>query len=153
MKLTIQRVANCIVFVGDDLLCRIEQGILCFVGFHKNDKDGDADWIGKKALSMFYWDSDAGVPWKKGIAESGASVVVVPEPGLIASIDFDDRPNFEEVMPTASATQLYEKLIAQMKRNYAADKVFGVPFEKPKRLDFLNSGPVTISVDSFHRRD
>jgi D-tyrosyl-tRNA(Tyr) deacylase len=153
MKLTLQRVANCVVLVGEEVICRIEQGILCFIGFHKNDKDGDMDWIGKKALSMFYWDSDTGVPWKKGISEAQASVVVVPEPGLIATVDFDDRPNFDDVMPPSAANQLYDKLVALMKRTYAADKVFGVPFDASKRIDFVNDGPVTISVDSFHRRD
>jgi D-tyrosyl-tRNA(Tyr) deacylase len=153
MKFIIQRVLSAVVFAGDTVICRIEQGLLCFVGFHKNDKDGDADWIGKKALSIFYWDSDAAVPWKKGVAEVQASVIVIPEPGLIACVDFDDRPNFDDVMPPELASQLYDKLIVKMKAAYVPDKVFGVPFDIPKRLDFVNDGPVTIGLDSFHRRD
>jgi D-tyrosyl-tRNA(Tyr) deacylase len=153
MKFVIQRVLSAVVSAGDAVVCRIERGLLCFVGFHKDDKDADADWIGKKALSMFYWDSDAGVPWKKGVAESQASVVVVPEPGLIASIDCGDRPAFGDAMPPAPAGRLYERLLATMRTAYAPDRVAGVPPDAQMRIDFVNDGPVTISLDSFHRRD
>jgi D-tyrosyl-tRNA(Tyr) deacylase len=156
MKLTVQRLDSVTVLLNGSVICHFEKGILCFVGFHKNDKAGknaDVDWIGSKVVSMFYWEADDGTPWKKGIADIQGSILVVPEPGLLASVDNSDQPNFDDVMPPEAAAQAYAKLLAKIKSAYIADKVFGVPFGERVQLDFVNAGPVTISIDSFHRRD
>jgi hypothetical protein len=71
-------------------------------------------WLGMMFFCrMFDWDSDAGVPWKKGV-----SVMIGAETNIIATV------GLEHAMPPAAASQLYDKLFALMKRTYAADKFF-----------------------------
>jgi D-Tyr-tRNAtyr deacylase len=132
----------------------IGQGILCFIAVHKNDKDGDAEWIARKALSMFYWESDDGTPWKKGVTDLGGDVIVVSDPGLLANVT-GDAPVFDEAMNAEGTKRLYDRVISHMKAFYTAgpEKIREVGSDVKIDLDFVNDGPVTLTLDSFHRRD
>ena len=153
MKLTIQRARNCVVTVNGEVVCQIASGILCYVGFYKNDKDGDADWIARKALSMFYWPAEDDTPWKRGVIDMGGDVVVVCEPGLIASVDFTDKPSYENVMEADPTKEMFTKLIQKMQKIYPGDKIHGIPIDGRKTIDFINDGPLTLSIDSYRRRE
>lgn len=153
MKLTLQKVKNCVIKVDGEIVCSIENGILCFIGFHKDDKDGDADWIARKALSMFYWSAEDDTPWKRGVMDVNGDVVVVSEPGLLATVDFDNKPSFENVMSEADTSVMYNKLVEKMKKSYKPEKVHAIPLDKKKTLEFINDGPLTLSIDSYRRRD
>lgn len=153
MKLTLQKVKNCVIKINGEIVCNIENGILCFIGFHKNDKDGDADWIARKALSMFYWPAEDDTPWKRGVIDVDGDVVVVSEPGLVATVDFDNKPSFENVMNEAETSKMYNKLIAKLAASYKTEKIHAIPLNEKKTMEFINDGPLTLSIDSYRRRD
>lgn len=152
MKLMIQRLSSCTVVSGGTTLCKVGRGLLCFVGFHMDDKDGDVEWISRKATSVCFWPDDDGKPWKRGVIDIDGDIVVVVEPGLIATCD-GDRPSTDSVLEPSAATPVFARLVSKIQALYKVDKVHAIPIDSPKTLDFANDGPVTFTVDSFHRRD
>jgi D-Tyr-tRNAtyr deacylase len=136
MKLFAQRVTEAAVLVAGEVVFPTGRGILCFVGIHKNDKDGDADWIAQKLLSMFYWEADDGTPWKKGIPEIQSEVTVAFEPGLVCEVAFDSRPATPNLMDSKDAEGPFAKVVAKSKAADNLVKVFTAPFagnKKPPR--------------------
>lgn len=148
----IQRARNCTVTMDGAVVCSIERGILCYVAFDPTDKDGDADWIAHKALSIFYWPAEDGTPWKRGVVDIGGDVVVVVDEMLRADCDSASQPSLQ-TMPQPEPEAMYAKLIAKMEKGYSAEKIHATPFAGRKTLDFINDGPLTLNIDSHRRRD
>jgi D-tyrosyl-tRNA(Tyr) deacylase len=153
MKLTLQRIRSAIVKLGGEILYEVGQGLLCFIAVHKNDKPGDAEWIARKALTMFFWDAENGTPWKMGVSDVGGDVVVLVEPGLLADVNTSETPVLDELKDPLGTKQLYDKVVAEMKSGYSAERIKSVEGDGRVDLDFVNDGPVTLNLDSFHRRD
>lgn len=153
MKIVFQRLANGSIIVNSEKQSEIEGGLLVFIGFHKDDKDDDIDWVIRKTLSICFWPSEEKGPWRLGVKETNGSLLLAAEPGLIASCDKSDTPSFDDVMPPDQAKPMFEKLVNKFKQSYIKDRIFNAPFGERVQLDFLNLGPVTFSIDSFHRRE
>lgn len=153
MKIVFQRLANGCVIVDDEKQPGIERGLLVFIGFHKNDKDDDIEWVVRKTLSICFWPSEEKGPWRLGVKDINGGILLVAEPGLIASCDKTNIPSFDDMMPPDQASIMFEKLVNKFKQSYVKERIFNAPFGKKVNVDFLNFGPVTFSIDSFHRRD
>jgi D-Tyr-tRNAtyr deacylase len=121
MKLTVQRVTETTVLVAGEVVFRIGRGILCFVGIHKNNKDGDADWIAQRLLSMFYLEADYSTHWKKGIPEIQGEVVLPFQPGLMCEFSSQKPEETSESYSAWSETLIRlrksEWQITEMSRN------------------------------------
>ncbi|OHT14743.1 D-tyrosyl-tRNA(Tyr) deacylase [Tritrichomonas foetus] len=152
MKIILQRAANGAVIINGEKICEIGVGVVCFVGFHKDDKDDGLVWAVRKLLSLFLWDNDDGTPWKKSIADVDGGIIFVHDSGLNATVDSQNHPTFENCMSEADSRKWYDKLIQRVKSQYKADKVFAQPFGEKMKVDFVNDGPLTITIDSFNRK-
>lgn len=153
MKIVFQRLSNGSIIVDEEKQAEMGGGLLVFIGFHKNDKDDDVEWVVRKTLSICFWPSEEKGPWRLGVKDINGSIMLVVEPGLIASCDQSSTPSFDDLMPPEQAEIMFGKLVAKFKESYIKERIFNAPFGKKVKLDFLNHGPVTFSIDSFHRRD
>lgn len=153
MRIVFQRLANGSIYIQDEKASEIDIGLLVFVGFHKDDKPDDIDWSVRKILSICFWPSEEKGPWRCGIKDVEGSILFVNEPGILAKCDATNQPQFDDVMPDDLANEMFESLISKAKSSYNPDRIFHAPYGGKVKLDFLNKGPVTFSIDSFHRRD
>ena len=102
---------------------------------------------------MCFWPSDDGGAWRKGVKDVNGSIIFVYEPGLLAECDKGDQPSFDDVMDDDNAKELFQKIVEKCKSSYKKDLVHFAEFGEKVKLDFINHGPVTFSIDSFHRRE
>ena len=153
MKIVFQRLGNGSIIIDNEKQSEMGPGLLVFIGFHKNDKDDDIDWVVRKTLSICFWPSEEKGPWRLGVKDTNGSIMLVVEPGIIASCDNSNTPSFDDLMPPEQASSMFDKLVSKFKNSYVKERIFHAPFGKKLQIDFLNMGPVTFSIDSFHRRD
>lgn len=152
MKIILQRAKNARVIIDNGVQVEVPIGVVCLVSFHKDDKDDGLVWAVRKLLSLFLWDSDDGAPWKKSIADVDGGIIFIYEPNLNASVDKQNQPTYENLMPEELARKWYDKLIEKVTSQYKKEKVFAQPFGTKLQVDFINDGPLTIIIDSFNRK-
>ncbi|KAH0789313.1 D-tyrosyl-tRNA(Tyr) deacylase [Histomonas meleagridis] len=154
MKFILQCVEKATATKSDGSVIEIGNGILVYVCFNKKDKEDDLNWAIRKTFSICLWEDEKdGRPWRKGITDISGQIIFIYEPRLYASVDNSSEPSYEELMPEGDAIKMYSKLIEKANASHKQDHVITIPFGEKAKLDFVNDGPITITVDSFHRRN
>ena len=152
MKIIVQRTTHASVSVDGSVVVEIGQGFVCFVAFRKGEKEDGFAWGLRKLLSTAFWDGDDGSPWRKSISDVGGSIVFIYDAGIYADVDSADVPKFDELLEEEEAKKWYDKLVGKVKEQYKPEKVFAQPIGQKLKVDFINDGPLTITIDSFNRK-
>ena len=153
MKFILQCVERASATKNDGSVIEIGNGILVYVCFNKKDKEDDLNWSIRKTFSICLWEDEKdGRPWRKGITDIAGQIIFVYEPRIYASVDNSSEPSYDDLMPTEAATMMYQNLIEKANASHPGH-VFAIPFGEKAKIDFINDGPITITVDSFHRRN
>ncbi|MGI5913547.1 MAG: D-aminoacyl-tRNA deacylase [Bacteroidales bacterium] len=149
MRVVVQRVKEASVTVGTNVLSSIQKGLLVLVGIEENDNEEDAKWIAKKIYNLRIFDDDAGV-MNLSVVEIGGDILVVSQFTLHASTKKGNRPSYIKAAKPEKAILLYncfvESLSNLMEKPIPTGK-FGAMME----INLVNSGPVTIIIDSKNR--
>lgn len=174
MRLLLQRVSRARVDIEGRTVGEIGQGLLVLAGFGKADAPdlpGTKLWsalcaklfdlrvfpdaAGKLNVSL----RDAvqtGQPGQSGQAAQpgqaaqigqGGGLLLVSQFTLYADVRRGRRPSFTAAAPPDVARALYERLAADLAAQCPGPFAQGV-FGAEMQLDFVNSGPVTILLDS-----
>jgi len=146
MRLVIQRVKEASVNVDDDIVGAIEDGLLVFLGIHKDDKEGSIDYLIKKLLALRVF-SDDKRHMNKSVQDVGGSILVVPQFTLYADCTKGNRPSFDHAMAPVQAEQLYDEFVNKLEKAYPEKIKTGV-FGAYMKVQLINDGPVTIILDS-----
>ncbi|HEY2902505.1 MAG TPA: D-aminoacyl-tRNA deacylase [Polyangia bacterium] len=142
MKTVVQRVRHAEVRVGDQIVGRIEQGLMLLVGVEKGDSEDDADASARKiaALRIF-----AGrTPMDLTLAEVKGGCLVVSQFTLAASLAKGNRPSFEPAEEPRRAEALYLRVVEQLRA--AGLSVETGRFGADMQVELVNDGPVTFLV-------
>ena len=146
MKTVVQRVTRASVKVGDDVVGRIERGLLLLVGVEKGDGRADAEVTARKiaALRIF----PGRTPMDLTVAEVGGGCLVVSQFTLCASLVKGNRPSFEPAALPADAEPLYLEVAAGLRAS-------GLPVETGRfgadmAVELVNDGPVTFLVETLN---
>jgi len=144
MRTVVQRVARAEVRVGDEVIGRIERGILLLVGVEKGDGEADADVTARKIAALRI---HAGrTPMDVTTADAGGACLVISQFTLCASLAKGNRPSFEPAEEPARAQQLYLR-VAQGLRDAGLAVETG-RFGADMAVALVNDGPVTFIVES-----
>lgn len=149
MRLLIQRVSEASVEVENKVIGRIGQGLLVFVGIESADNIEDIKWLTKKLLNLRIFADEKGM--NLSVNDINGSVLVVSQFTLHASIKKGNRPSFIKAAPPGLALQLYEEFIEHL-RNESNLKIETGKFGAMMNVKLLNSGPVTIFIDSKNKQ-
>jgi D-tyrosyl-tRNA(Tyr) deacylase len=142
VKTVVQRVRHAEVRVGDQIVGRIEQGLMLLVGVEKGDSEDDADASARKiaALRIF-----AGrTPMDLTLAEVKGGCLVVSQFTLAASLAKGNRPSFEPAEEPRRAEALYLRVVEQLRA--AGLSVETGRFGADMQVELVNDGPVTFLV-------
>ena len=154
MKLVIQRVKKGSVTVNGEIVGKIEKGVVVLVGIHRDDKEDDLDWCIKKLLTFYYWDGiNDEKPWRVGIPEIEAEILLVSQFTLYGRYGNGRRPDFSHAMSPKLAEPLFNLFVEKVKNSYNPLKVQTGIFGAMMDLELINDGPVTFIFDSFQRKD
>ena len=146
MRAVVQRVISARVRVGDRVVGEIARGLLVLVGVSRDDTADDVRYLAGKIHDMRVFESEAGKPMDRSLADIGGSVLVVSQFTLYGDVRKGRRPAFDQAAAAEQARDLYEALVRELR---AADvPVATGEFQAMMQVELVNDGPVTILIDS-----
>jgi len=138
-------VSRAAVKVGDELTGEISWGLLVLLGVAREDTEGDADHVAEKIAGLRVFEDDAG-KMNLSAKDIGGAVLAVSQFTLFGDVRRGKRPSFEEAARPERARELYEYFVGQV-RGLGLRCETG-RFQEMMEVELINSGPVTILVDS-----
>jgi D-tyrosyl-tRNA(Tyr) deacylase len=148
MRAVIQRVTSAEVTVDDRQTGAIGEGLLVLLGVHKDDEQGDISWLADKVINLRIFEDEDG-KMNYSLADTGGSMLIVSQFTLLADCRKGRRPSWSEAAPPDKARQLYEEFIRVVSENGITTAAG--EFQAMMEVSLVNSGPVTILLDSHKK--
>lgn len=145
MRLLLQRVSEASVTVDDQVVGAIKEGVLVFLGIHKDDLPENTSYLAQKLAHLRLF-RDANDRMNLSLKDTKGSVLIVSQFTLYANCSSGRRPDFYDTAPPQIAEPLYEKFITKVKQEIS--KVETGIFGARMRIHLINDGPVTLILDS-----
>ncbi len=145
MKALLQRVTEASVSVANEVVGRIGQGLVVFVGVASGDTERDAQVLAQKAVNLRIFSDEAG-RFNLSVLDIKGELLVVSQFTLLADTRKGRRPSFAEAAPPASAQQLFEQFVQQARA--VGLQVETGRFQQHMQVEIHNDGPVTILLSS-----
>lgn len=145
MRAVIQRVSRAQVRVDGKTTGEIGPGLLILLGVGQGDTSREADYLLDKIINLRVFE-DAGGKMNLSLLETGGQLMVISQFTLYADCRKGRRPSFTDAAPPGEAQKLYDYFVDAARRRglQAATGVFQALME----VELVNSGPVTILLDS-----
>lgn len=149
MRIVIQRVSEASVEVEQEIVGKINSGLLVLIGIEDEDTEEDIDWLLGKMLQMRIF-SDAEGKMNESLLDQKGEVLLISQFTLHASTKKGNRPGFTKAARPEKAIPLYTSFLQKVE-NQIPGKVQKGVFGAEMKVRLLNDGPVTIIVDSKNR--
>ena len=145
MRALIQRVSSADVRNSEELISSISVGLLIFLGVSQNDNERDAKYLADKILNLRIF-PDTENKFNYSAIDIGAELLVVSQFTLYANTRRGRRPDFISAAKPEIAEVLYSHFISLLETS-GLNIVTG-EFQTDMRVSLVNTGPVTIMIDS-----
>jgi len=147
MRAVIQRVSSASVTIDGKVNGSINQGLLILLGIKTGDNEADAKYLSEKCSALRIFE-DAEGKMNLSVKDVNGSALVVSQFTLYGDARKGNRPSFVEAAPPQVAEPLYEFFVQQMKLLLGEEKVATGIFRAMMDVSLVNSGPVTLIVES-----
>jgi len=148
MKALVQRVSRASVSVDDDIVGKIDQGLVVFLGVAQGDSKEDASYLANKVVNLRIF-ADEASKFALSALETRGDILVISQFTLLADSRKGRRPSFTEAAPPDLAEELYEFFVEQVLSTGL--KVETGLFQEHMLVEIYNDGPVTISLESRNK--
>jgi D-tyrosyl-tRNA(Tyr) deacylase len=145
MRAVVQRVIRARVKVGDEITGEIGKGLLVLLGVGQDDSEGDADYLAEKMAGLRIFEDEAG-KMNLSVGEIGGAVLAVSQFTLFGDVRRGKRPSFDAAARPERARELYEAFVQQIRARGLRCETGR--FQAMMDVELVNSGPVTILMDS-----
>ncbi|HEV7521365.1 MAG TPA: D-aminoacyl-tRNA deacylase [Candidatus Angelobacter sp.] len=145
MRAVVQRVSRCRVTVEGSVVGEIGAGLLVLLGISKSDNETAADYLVEKIIGLRIFE-DAEGKMNLSVQESDGAVLVVSQFTLYGDVRRGRRPSFDGAARPEEAKQLYEYFVGKVRA--AGLRCETGQFQAMMEVELVNSGPVTILLDS-----
>jgi D-tyrosyl-tRNA(Tyr) deacylase len=149
MRSVIQRVSEAAVTIDSAIFAAINSGLLVLIGIEDADNQEDIEWLSNKIVHLRIFDDANKVP-NISVKDIGGDILLVSQFTLHASTKKGNRPSYIKASKPDIAIPLYKKMIAQLEIDLGK-KIFTGEFGADMKIQLLNDGPVTISIDTKKR--
>ncbi len=149
MRAVIQRVSKASVSIDGKVKDSIGLGFLVLLGIEHEDTFEDIEWLSAKIVNMRIF-SDANGLMNLALKEVDGNILLISQFTLHSSTKKGNRPSFIQAAKPDIAIPLYEKMILQMEQDLGKKIGTGV-FGADMKVELLNDGPVTITIDSKNK--
>ncbi|MEJ6791883.1 MAG: D-aminoacyl-tRNA deacylase [Lacinutrix sp.] len=149
MRIVIQRVSNASVTVESKTVASIEHGLLILLGIVNQDTEEDIIWLTNKVVNLRIFE-DANGLMNTSLLDTNGEVIVVSQFTLHASTKKGNRPSYIKAAKPEVAIPLYKAFNSTLESVLNKPIQTGV-FGADMNVQLLNSGPVTIVIDSKNR--
>jgi D-tyrosyl-tRNA(Tyr) deacylase len=145
MRAIVQRVSRCRVTVDGNIAGEIRAGLLVLLGVSKTDNEAAADYLVEKIIGLRIFE-DAEGKMNLSVQDCGGSVLVVSQFTLYGDVRRGRRPSFDDAARPEEAKRLYKYFIGKVRA--AGLRCKTGQFQAMMDVELVNSGPVTIMLDS-----
>lgn len=144
MKVILQRVKKASVSVDKKTVGQIDKGLLILVGFTKEDKEQEIDWMIKKITNLRIFDDENGI-MNLSVKDVKGSILSVSQFTLYADSKKGNRPSYINALGGEEAIKLYEIFNKKLRNTGISTEegIFGADME----VSLINDGPVTIILE------
>ncbi len=149
MRIVIQRVSEASVKVEEKVTGKIGKGLLILLGIEDEDDQEDIDWLCRKVAQMRIFNDEEGL-MNLSVQDIGGELLVVSQFTLHASTKKGNRPSFIRASKPHIAIPLYEKFVKVLEIRSGRSVATG-EFGADMKVQLINDGPVTITMDSKER--
>jgi D-tyrosyl-tRNA(Tyr) deacylase len=149
MRAIIQRVSSASVSVDGEVISKISNGLLIFLGIEDADTGDDIKWLTNKIVNLRIFNDGEGVMNLSLLQEEGEALVI-SQFTLHASTKKGNRPSYIKAAKSDIAIPLYESFVAQLEKDLGKKVGTGI-FGADMKVALLNDGPVTIQIDTKNR--
>jgi len=145
MRAVVQRVSRASVKVSGELTGEIAVGLLVLLGVGQEDAEADADYLAEKIVGLRIFEDDAG-KMNLSAGDVGGAILAVSQFTLFGDVRRGKRPSFDAAARPERARELYEYFVQRI-------RALGLRcetgrFQEMMEVELINSGPVTILLDS-----
>ncbi|MBY0158487.1 D-tyrosyl-tRNA(Tyr) deacylase [Cytobacillus firmus] len=145
MRVVIQRCKNAQVAVDNEIVGKIEAGLMVLVGVTHEDEEKDAKYLAEKVAGLRIFEDEEG-KMNFSVLDVGGAILSVSQFTLYGDTRKGKRPNFMAAAKPDEANALYESFNRELsaKGLQVETGVFGAMMD----VSFTNWGPVTLIIDS-----
>lgn len=147
MRVVVQRSGNSEVIVNNNIVGKIDKGLVILVGFTQGDSLSDIEYLVKKIINLRIFSDDKGL-LNKSILNIKGSILSISQFTLYADIKKGNRPSFTKALNKDEALNLYNMFNDCLKKYVSVETgIFGADM----LVKINNEGPITIIIDSKDR--
>jgi D-tyrosyl-tRNA(Tyr) deacylase len=149
MRVVVQRVSNASVSIGNISKAEIGLGMLILLGIEDADDESDIEWLCNKLINLRIFDDMDGV-MNLSLKDIEGEAIIISQFTLHAKTKKGNRPSYIKAAKPDIAIPLYERFIVKFELllgKKAGKGEFGAEMD----VALVNSGPVTIIIDSKNR--
>ena len=149
MKALLQRVTEASVSVAGEVVGRIGQGLVVFVGVADGDTEREARYLAQRTVNLRIFADEEG-KFNLSALDIKGELLVVSQFTLLADTRKGRRPSFVEAAPPAQAEELIGQFVEEARATGL--KVETGRFQQYMQVEIHNDGPVTILLDSKDKK-
>ena len=145
MRVVLQRVSRAKVTVGDEITGEIDCGLLALVGIADGDTDDDLRRMADKITNLRIFEDDKN-HMNRSLLDAGGAILAISQFTLFADCRRGRRPSFLGAARPEVASAMFDQF-CDLLRACGVRVETGV-FQAMMEVELVNSGPVTIAIDS-----
>ncbi len=149
MRAVVQRVSKASVTVEGEIISKIGIGLLILLGVENEDAKADIEWLSRKIVNLRIFNDEEGV-MNKSLIEVNGDAIVVSQFTLHASTKKGNRPSYLKAAKTEIAIPAYKDFVERLEIDLGKKVGTGV-FGADMKVELLNDGPVTITIDTKNK--
>ena len=149
MKVVIQRVSEASVTINQNIVAKINNGLLVLVGIEETDTLEDCNWLVSKIVYLRIFE-DANKVMNLSVKDCEGEIIVVSQFTLHALTKKGNRPSYIKAAKPKIAIPMYEKFVQQLELDLGKSIQNG-QFGADMKVALVNDGPVTIIIDSKNK--
>lgn len=145
MRVVVQRSLDAKVVVEEDVVGKIEHGLVLLVGVTHDDTEKDAQYLAEKVAHLRIFE-DENEKLNLSVKDVGGQILSISQFTLYGDCRKGRRPNFMAAAKPDYAEKIYEQFNDALRKEglHVETGVFGAMMD----ISFTNSGPVTLIVES-----
>lgn len=144
MRCVLQRVASGEVRVSEQVVGKINRGILLYVAIGHDDTEDNLKWMAEKCSNIRVFDDEDG-KMNHSVLEVSGEILIISQFTLYGDCKKGRRPSYSRSAPAEKARKLYELFVKEMRKRHT--KVETGEFQAMMQVDYINDGPITLVID------
>ena len=141
----LQRVSDASVAVDNNIIGKIEQGLLVFVAVHRDDEPRDVRRLAERILTYRVF-GDAEDRMNLSVQDISGGLLLIPQFTLTADTRKGTRASFTKGAEPAKAATFFEGLVTTCREGLAT--VESGEFAANMQVKLTSDGPVTFWLES-----